>query len=42
VIANQKEAGGQSERLIPFFTDSVIKGVNQEEKVITVDWDPGF
>jgi 16S rRNA processing protein RimM len=42
VKANKKDAFGQSERLIPFLTDSVIKGVNHEEKVITVDWDPGF
>jgi 16S rRNA processing protein RimM len=42
VKANKKDAFGQSERLIPFLTDSVIQGVNHEEKVITVDWDPGF
>jgi 16S rRNA processing protein RimM len=42
VKANKKDAFGQSERLIPFLTDSVIKDVNHEEKLITVDWDPGF
>jgi len=42
VKANKKDAFGQSERLIPFLTDSVIKEVKYEEKQITVDWEPGF
>ncbi|MEL7479816.1 MAG: ribosome maturation factor RimM, partial [Pseudomonadota bacterium] len=42
VKANKKDAFGQSERLIPFLTDSVIKGVNHEEKVITVAWIQAF
>ena len=42
VKANSKDAFGQSERLIPFLTDSVIKDVKYDVKEITVDWDPGF
>jgi len=42
VKANSKDAFGQSERLIPFLTDSVIKDVKYDKKEITVDWDPGF
>jgi 16S rRNA processing protein RimM len=42
VKANSKDAFGQSERLIPFLTDSVIKEVKYDVKEITVDWDPGF
>ncbi len=42
VKANSKDAFGQTERLIPFLTDSVIKGVEHEARKITVDWDPGF
>lgn len=42
VKANKKDAFGQSERLIPFLTDSVILDVNHEERKVTVDWDPAF
>ncbi|MBO1256103.1 ribosome maturation factor RimM [Alteromonas sp. 5E99-2] len=42
VKANPKDAFGQRERLIPFVFDQVINKVDTEEKVITVDWDPGF
>ena len=42
VKANPKDAFGQRERLLPFVFDEVIHKVNTEEKVITVDWDPGF
>jgi 16S rRNA processing protein RimM len=42
VKAKPKDAFGQSERLIPFLTDQVIKEVNQQTKTIVVDWDPGF
>jgi 16S rRNA processing protein RimM len=42
VKANKKDAFGQSERLIPFLTESVVIEVNQEEREITVDWDPAF
>jgi 16S rRNA processing protein RimM len=42
VKANSKDAFGQSEHLIPFLTDSVIKEVKYDVKEITVDWDPGF
>lgn len=42
IKANAKDAFGQRERLLPFVFDEVIHSVNTEEKVITVDWDPGF
>ncbi|KZN54127.1 ribosome maturation factor RimM [Pseudoalteromonas luteoviolacea] len=42
VKANKKDAFGQTERLIPFLTDSVIVEVKHEEREITVDWDPAF
>jgi 16S rRNA processing protein RimM len=42
VKANKKDAFGQSERLIPFLTDSVVIEVKHEEREITVDWDPAF
>ncbi|MFC3093293.1 ribosome maturation factor RimM [Alteromonas sediminis] len=42
VKANAKDAFGQRERLLPFVYDEVIHKVDTEEKVITVDWDPGF
>ncbi len=42
VKANSKDAFGKSERLIPYLTDSVVKGVNAADRQITVDWDPGF
>lgn len=42
VKANAKDAFGQKERLIPFILDHTVVSVEQEEKLITVDWDPGF
>jgi 16S rRNA processing protein RimM len=33
---------GERERLIPFIQDQVIKGVDLDAGVITVDWDPDF
>lgn len=42
VKANAKDAFGQRERLLPFVYDEVIHNVDTEEKVITVEWDPGF
>jgi 16S rRNA processing protein RimM len=42
VKANSKDAFGQRERLLPFVFDEVIHQVDTNEKVITVDWDPGF
>lgn len=42
VMANSKDAFGQKERLLPFVFDSVVQEVNKIERVITVDWDPGF
>ncbi|MBU2977382.1 ribosome maturation factor RimM [Alteromonas sp. C1M14] len=42
VRAKVNDAFGQKERLIPFEMDSVIKSVDKEGGVITVDWDPGF
>jgi len=42
VRANGKDAFGQKERLLPFVFDSVVQSVDKAERVITVDWDPGF
>jgi 16S rRNA processing protein RimM len=42
VKAKPNDAFGKTERLIPFLTDSVVKAIDKEAKVITVDWDPGF
>jgi 16S rRNA processing protein RimM len=42
IKANPKDAFGQRERLLPFVYDEVIHNVSTEDKVITVDWDPGF
>lgn len=42
VKANSKDAFGQKERLLPFVFDSIVHEVNRSERVITVDWDPGF
>lgn len=42
VKANSNDAFGQRERLLPFVFDEVIHQVDTNEKVITVDWDPGF
>jgi 16S rRNA processing protein RimM len=33
---------GERERLIPFIQDQVIKGVDLDTGIITVDWDPDF
>lgn len=42
VKAQAKDAFGQKERLIPFAFDTVVQSVDRAEKVITVEWDPGF
>lgn len=42
VRANSNDAFGQKERLLPFLHDSVIKQVNEQNRTITVDWDPAF
>lgn len=42
VDANQTDAFGKTERLIPYIQNDVIISVNKEENTITVDWDPGF
>ena len=42
VKAKPNDAFGKNERLIPFLTDQVVKAIDKEAKVITVDWDPGF
>lgn len=42
VKANMNDAFGQKERMIPVLFDDVIKQVDQENKTITVDWDPAF
>ena len=33
---------GERERLIPWIRDDVIKNVDMESRVVTVDWDPDF
>lgn len=42
VKAKTNDAFGKNERLIPFIDEQVIKEVNQQDKYIVVDWDPGF
>ena len=42
VKAKSNDAFGKNERLIPFIDEQVIKEVNQQDKYIVVDWDPGF
>ena len=42
VKANVKDAFGAKQRMIPYLYDQVIKQVDLDAKVITVDWDPGF
>lgn len=42
VKAKHNDAFGQKERMIPFLMDQVIKKVDLQANVITVDWDPGF
>jgi len=42
VKAKVNDAFGQKERLIPFVFDSVVQTVDKTERVITVEWDPGF
>lgn len=42
VKANRTDGFGKNERLIPYLEDQVILSVSNENKLITVDWDPGF
>ncbi|MFT4928516.1 MAG: 16S rRNA processing protein RimM [Phenylobacterium sp.] len=42
VKAKPSDAFGKTERLIPFVLEQAIKEVNQQDKTILVDWDPGF
>ena len=42
VKANVGDAFGQKERLVPFVLDSVVQTVDKVERIITVDWEPGF
>ncbi len=42
VRANVNDAFGEKQRMIPYLYEQVIKQVDLEAKVITVDWDPGF
>lgn len=42
VRANQKDAFGKQERLIPFLYKQVVKRVDLTTKIIEVDWDAGF
>lgn len=42
VKANTGDAFGKKERLIPFLEQQVIKHIDAEKRLITVDWDPSF
>ncbi|MEX0584630.1 MAG: ribosome maturation factor RimM [Natronospirillum sp.] len=42
VVNSTDSADAQSERLIPYLWDDVIKQVDLEQQCITVDWDPEF
>lgn len=42
VKANTGDAFGKKERLIPFLDGQVIKNIDAEKRLITVDWDPSF
>lgn len=42
VKANPNDAFGQRERLLPLVWDDVVRQIDKVEKVVTVDWDPGF
>lgn len=42
VKANANDAFGQSERLVPFVEDQVIKSVNITDSIIEIDWEPDF
>lgn len=42
VRAEERDAFGKKERLIPVINGRFVKGVDFGAKVITVDWDPDF
>ena len=42
VKANVNDAFGAKQRMIPYLMEQVIKSVDLEANIITVDWDPGF
>jgi 16S rRNA processing protein RimM len=42
VKANHNDAFGKTERLIPFVESQTIEQVDQEQRVITVDWEADF
>lgn len=42
VKANHNDGFGKKERMIPYIFDQVIKSIDQVDKTIMVDWDPGF
>ncbi len=42
VKANPNDAFGKTERLIPFIESQMIQQVDQEQRVITVDWEADF
>lgn len=42
VRAEERDAFGKKERLIPVINGQFVKGVDFGAKVITVDWDPDF
>lgn len=42
VKANLNDGFGKKERLIPYLLEQVIISVSETNKLIEVDWDPGF
>lgn len=42
IKAKPNDAFGKTERLIPFITEQFVKEINQQDKTMLVDWDPGF
>ena len=42
VKANLNDAFGQKERMVPYLLEQVIKQVDRQAKMVTVDWDPAF
>jgi 16S rRNA processing protein RimM len=42
LVVTKKDSGKSIECLIPWLQDDVIINVNQEDRIISVDWDPDF
>jgi 16S rRNA processing protein RimM len=42
IKANINDAFGQKQRMVPYLVEQVVKQVNKTERVVTVDWEPGF